>query len=487
MKAGVTIAIVGIIYWLRLDPYAGLMLDDAWYMVLGKSLAMGEGFRVISSSAAAIVPSVPPGFPALLSIVFWFNPSYPDNVVLLKSISVLAMAGVGVACWWDFTRNRDVPGEQALWMAAAVALSPAFVFLATSTVMAECVFALAQLLTVIAVERAMKRDGSDSRGALAAGVFASATLLISTTGIAAVAASVVYLAVHRRWRQAAIFAATVALLLLPWQAYSRANAPTMDERITHGGSIAYSDGQETALEHSAADNLVNVLTRDIGAVVLPVLFRPASESGQEVRLVGPFGRGTMGGAPETMVISALLVVVMLVGVYRSSAWLSLPVLLIASSLVMFATASSLTTRYVLPLAPFLSWLLWRGFGHAKAARMAVLVVLGLQLFDHTLYIREKTSGMPRWIAEAREVDDVLSWMAGTLREDGAVASSNPGLVFLRTGRKGIVSVRPDPNWDTWRRTGIRYVATLRPDEIPLGQLNTVRILFHNGRLWVVRL
>ena len=56
------------------------------------------------------------------------------------------MVGVGVACWIDFTRHRERRRtRQALSLVAAIVLTPAFVFLATSTVMAECVFTLAQL------------------------------------------------------------------------------------------------------------------------------------------------------------------------------------------------------------------------------------------------------------------------------------------------------------------------------------------------------
>ena len=501
MKLAVTIVVVVAVYLLRIDPFAGLLLDDAWYLVLGKALSLGEGFRLISSSAAAIVPSVPPGFPALLSIVFWFNPSYPDNVVALKAVSLVAMAGVGVACWWDLTRHRDVPDEEALLIAAAVMLTPALVFLATSAVMAECVFTLAQLATVIAVERATRATSHLSRSALVAGACAAATVLIRTAGLAAIAASIGYLLVHRRWRQAALFVATVVVLVSPWQAYSSVNAASADERIAHGGTIAFSYGElirrdspgavDTAVSARefiwrGAANLAGMATKDVGAVVIPELFRWPSESGLEVMSVGAPGRGSMGGAIGTRVVSAVLVVVMLWGIYRSSAWLSLPVMLIAASLVMFSTVSSLTIRYVVPLAPFLVWLLWRGLGGARVARVAVLVVIGFHLVDHTQYLRAAAAGQSPWMAEARDVGTVLTWMQTSLPEDGPVASSNPGLVYLHTGRQGIVAVRPELNWDSWKASGLRYVAALRPTDIP-SRHRSATVLLRNGRLWVVRM
>lgn len=502
MKIAGTIAIVAAIYLLRLDPYAGLILDDAWYMVLGKSLALGEGFRLISSSAAPILPAVPPGFPAILSIVFWFSPSYPDNIYLLKVVSLLAMAGVGVACWWDFTRHRDVPRDQAVLLATAVMLTPAFVFLATSAVMAEAVFTMLQLLTVIAVERAVRRDAEDTRGPLLSGALASAATLVRTAGIAAIGASLVYLLVQRRWRQAGIFAATVATILLPWQLYARANAPGSEDRLANGGTIAYSYEQLLAMERPGAvgtdisrdrflarygRNLQDMLTRDVGALVLPSLYRGPAESGEEAVSVGRPGRGSMGGAVGTMVVSAVIVCVMLAGVSRRSAWLSLPVLLIAASMAMIASVGSLTFRYVLPLSPFLLLYLWRGIWHPASARIALMVVLGFQLMDHSLFIREKRAGTAVWGAEAADAEALLTWMGTHLDGPGAIASSNPGLVYLRTGRKGVVSSFPDANWERWRASGVRYVAALRKGERPPRRPGAQLLFQTNGRLWIVEM
>ena len=75
------------------------------------------------------------------------------------------MAGVGACCWIDFTRHRGVANGQAMLLAGIVVSTPAFVFLATSTVMAECVFSVALLLAVLAVERVIRATaGAASRG-----------------------------------------------------------------------------------------------------------------------------------------------------------------------------------------------------------------------------------------------------------------------------------------------------------------------------------
>ena len=54
---------------------------------------------------------------------------------------------------------RQMPRELAACVAIAVTMTPAFVFLATSTVMSECVFTLTQLATVLLIHRSV-RDSS---------------------------------------------------------------------------------------------------------------------------------------------------------------------------------------------------------------------------------------------------------------------------------------------------------------------------------------
>ena len=181
-------ALATLTYVLRLDGAAGLIVDDAWYVVLAKALAQGDGYRLISSGAAQILPAVPPGFPLLLSGVFVVNPDFPANVIGLKVVSVAAMIGVGALTYRHLRDTRMWMPSQAAPASLAVLLTPAFVFLATSTVMAECVFTLAQLGAVWLIDRAAHRNqtGMARRRAVLAGLAAGGALLVRSAGIAVV-------------------------------------------------------------------------------------------------------------------------------------------------------------------------------------------------------------------------------------------------------------------------------------------------------------
>jgi hypothetical protein len=504
--AAAAAAAVLAIYWLRLDTAAGLIGDDAWYLVLAKALAQGDGYRLISSAATEILPAVPPGFPAILSLVFRVSPSFPDNLLWLKLVSVLAMLGAGLACWVDFTRHRGVPPLQALLLVTATVITPAFVFLATSTVMADCVFTFAQVLAVVLVERARRAGDTATRPAIVAGVVAAAAVLFRTAGVAVVAAAIAYFVFARRWRQAAAFAIVVAVCLAPWQLYARAHAPTFEQRLAHGGTIAFSYQQLMAMTRpgdtrsagvSLGDtvqrigrNVSGILTRDVGAVLVPAFYRGPAESGQEVvSVVGGTGQvGSMGRAGATMVVSLILSAIVAAGIASRREWLSLPALLIAASAAIIALVGSQTFRYVVPLAPFLLLFFWRGLRSGSLARIAVLVLLGFNLMDHALYIQQKLTATPDWLADARETDELLAWMSSNLTGPGAVATDNPGLVFLKTGRKTVASANPDVNWSRWKAGGVRYVVAVRRSDLP-AESRGARVLFQTARrrLWLVEI
>ena len=526
--AGLLLAVC--VYVLRLDRVVGLVVDDAWYVLLGQALARGDGYRLISSAATPIMPVVPPGFPAILSIVFRFSPEFPQNMLLLKSVSIAAMMGVGLLSYRYFVECRPVPWQLGIGISVATILTPGFVFLATSTVMAESVFTLGQLLTIIVIERSV-RTGDDARGrraTLIAAVLAAATMLVRSTGVALIVAVVLYLVTERRWRRAVVFAAATSACLLPWTFYARAHEPTSAQRLEHGGAIAYAysdsirmrraadptSGQVTLRELPArvGENLVNVFGRDVGGVFVPAFFRGPDESGEEVvALGGQLGltAGSMGSATATMIISFVLSSIALIGyVSAARARLTAAEVLLPISFAMIVAVPFFTFRYVLPLAPFLFFYLVEGIRTStrwferwmtgtrrdpwRLARIVILCIVGLDVYDHAQYIFDAhhadRAQRVDWIADAREVDAVLDWMKQNLEQEGAVATTNPALVYLETGRKTLAIDDHPNNWRKWKARGVRYVVSLRPGPLPESSYG-YRLLYQSPRrrLWVIEM
>ena len=516
IAAGLVLAAL-LIYALRVNEVAGLMADDAWYALLGKSLADGTGYKIISSAAEAIHPLPPPGFSALLSIVFRASPDFPQNVPLLKSVSIAAMMGVGLLTYGYLRRHRQQSREIAGCVAVATALVPAFVFLATSTLMSEGVFTLAQLAAVVLIHRSV--EASDARRRLlltiAAAGLTAAAVLIRSAAAGLVLAMIFWLVYERRWKGAALYAAVVVLSLLPWMTYARLNAPTAEQRAAHGGPLAYDyldqltmrwagvpgSGRVTIADIPAriVTNLTNVAARDIGGIFVPAILRGPSESGEEVvSLWGSTGlaSGGMGAAGETMAISLLLSSIVLTGfIVTVRRRMTVAEFLVPISVAIILLWPFASFRFMLPLIPFLFFYLVVGLQtltrSAQVARIVLLCVIGLSLFDHAGYVfhmrRQSEPVQGGWVGSAREVDTALVWIRDNLGSDGIIATTNPALLYLRTGRKSI-TYDAGSQMATWKARGVRYLVCLLPLELPAAGTGNYKVLYHSpARLWVIEL
>jgi hypothetical protein len=511
---------VSIVYVARLNDVAGLMVDDAYYILLGKALAEGKGYRIISSGATAMLPLYPPGFPLVLSPIFRIAPDFPGNVWLLKSISIAAMFATSVLTYGWCRQQRMAP-PLAACAAMLIALCPAFVFLATSTVMSECLFTLAQLAAVFAIQRSGQVPHPRGTGLVVLGaVMGASAMLMRSAGAAVLVTAGLWLVKEREWKRASMFAAVAAVCLLPWLAYSHAHAPTREERVAHGGSIAYeyqeqlwmrwagTPGYGTAtvadLPARVATNLEDIFARGFGGIFVPALFRGPSESGEElVSLGGAVGirMGSMGSAGATKVISTVIGFVVMLGfVVAARRQATVAELLVPVSVVIILIWPFWSFRFLLPLTPFLivylvagittlaAWVQRSGRAAVLApamARMALLCLIGLSVLDHVGYIvharnGSRLDGVP-WLAQAREIDSALAWL-NAHTDGGVVATTNPALVYLRTGRKTVSFDGSLPELLA-RKGDVHVVACFVPVQAP--ETPELRLVHTSpGGLWI---
>ena len=117
-------ALVLVIYLLRLDRTAGLIVDDAWYVMFGQALARGEGYSLVNAPTPGILPpNYPPGFASSCRSSSCCRPAFPENVLLLKAVSIAAMMALGVVSYWYFFRYRKLPQPLALALAVATVIT----------------------------------------------------------------------------------------------------------------------------------------------------------------------------------------------------------------------------------------------------------------------------------------------------------------------------------------------------------------------------
>lgn len=484
-----------IIYLLRLDRVFGLFVDDAWYVMLAKALATGQGYTLINSPSPGITPFYSPGFPALLSIFYRLSPSFPNNIYLLKSVSIAAMMGAGALSCIYFKRFRDLPTYVSLGLSLSTVIYPTIVFLATSAVMSEPVFICAQLGAILLIERCVREGGAGASAKWAAlgGVVAAFAFLTRPAGVGLLAAGGLYLAKERLLKQAAIFAAAVALLVGPWMLYSSSRAPTPAQQVEQGGNIVQpyttqlwqrTAGQPLSGTISAGDlpkriwnNLSEIGRYDFGGLVFYSLYRPL-EPGEPIRI-----------SSEARLISLALMLLALAGYIRIVMnRLTVVELVVPFSIVVSCLWGWEQYRLVLPLAPFLLCYLLMGVRgiarlfrkldkEARAGResIAMLVFAWLfvlfNLYGNVRYIQKKNEPQPenglRWIRSFEENLDLINHISANIPKEDVIATQNPALVHLFTGHKTVASDDPAGSWEAWNRIGVRYLAQTSP--LPLAR------------------
>jgi hypothetical protein len=94
-----------------------------------------------------------------------------------------------------------------------------------------------------------------------------------------------------------------------------------------------------------------------------------------------------------------------------------------------------------------------------------------------------------WISQARDVDITLAWMKSSLGTGGIIATTNPALLYLKTGRKSIGCDHPTAEWHTWKGRGVRYVAVLFPLALPTAHRDDFKVLYQSPakKLWVIEI
>ena len=484
------------IYLLRLDRVSGFFVDDGWYVLLAKSLATGHGYTLLNSPSSGIPPLYPPAFPFLLSLVFRVAPQFPQNLWLLKMVSVLAMLAVGGLTFRYCTRHRQLPASIALGLGLVVVLCPPLVFLATSTVMSECVFALIFLLTVVIVEKAVQAERLGLAGrawqfAALAGALAAIGFLTRSIALALMAAGFLYFLKERLFKSAAIFVGGVILIAGPWMLYSRSHQPTPEQRQEQGGHIVlpYSEQfwqRRAGFEDSGTINVSLLPTRVrnnsleiAGRDVLHVLAAPVFEA-----LRDPFAEikrdaVSEGRTGEPLISSFLLFGIVLAGFIAAvRERITMAELAVPFSLAIIIFWPWETFRFILPLIPFL--LLYTVLGvrtlHAFHQRLrqrqeiksqntvmglAIVIFLGISLYAHASYLLKRYSTdaavNPQWIKSFADAEEMMTWMKSNTSENDVIVTNNPPLVHLYTGRKTVAYGSPQANWQNWKRIGVRYL------------------------------
>lgn len=211
----ITIAVVlAITLAVQTAQPVGAFWDDGVYLITARALASGDGYRFTHLPGMPAAVHYPPGWPALLAVVWRLSPGFPDNIALLRFVNpILAALAAGLACAYGARRLRLPPILAAATVVVFAATLPVLVL--DGVLFAEPLFLVVTTLALFAADAAAR--GGGARRALVAGLAAGAATLVRSAGLVLVPAIVLALLIERRLRDAFVSGAAAVAVLVPWQ------------------------------------------------------------------------------------------------------------------------------------------------------------------------------------------------------------------------------------------------------------------------------
>jgi len=210
------ILVLGLALWEPFPP--GIWHDDGVYVLLGRSLAQGDGLRYVGIPGEPLAPKFPPLYPFLLAVAWVLDPRFPENAGILGGVNLL-LVSVAAGLFLAFLRRvLRVPLPLAVAVTLLTWMSPNL-WRVTLVPLSEPLFVLTLTLALWAGAR-LERGGG--RRELALFLLAGGLAFYARTlGVAVLLGGVVALLLRRRTRMALLTLLGSMAVVLPWILWSR--------------------------------------------------------------------------------------------------------------------------------------------------------------------------------------------------------------------------------------------------------------------------
>lgn len=460
--AGLLVALF--IYIGASTPSVGDGYDDGRYVMLSQGMARGLGFAQISVPGNPPEPQYPPGFPLMLSLIWLINPTFPENAIAFKLVSV-ACALVFAALTYGWLKWRGEGERTAILITLLTLFNPLILGYAASA-FSEMAYAAFSVGTLWLVERFARLAKWTWVDAIIPALVTAGALYIRTFGVALLIASFVFLFWQADRRKALLFGGLAVMLYAPWAARSLLllNGAGYSQQLflksmeqPELGTIGIGD-----LTLRVILNLRAYLLAGLPGAVMPSQVPLTHVNLDEALRVGaPFAGSDIALALVVMggVLGQIFLRRALVDWY------------LAFYFGVGLVWNWEPTRFVVPLIPFLYAALFfeiKLFAtprekHARLNRVlrvlafsALAIFLAANVVTQARYawgIHSTTAPSPDWAARLR----VFDWLKSNTASDNVFAAMNDSQVYLYTQRS---TVRDLGSAEAFARYGVDYVVLI---------------------------
>ncbi len=443
--AGLVVGAVHLLFRLSSEFLVGALNDDGVYVTLGKAIAEGAGYRSIHLVGAPVQVKYPPGFPLLLAIPWTLAGSLGAVRATVAVLNLGATAAAAGFIWWFGRRSLRV----APWPLAVCAAST---FLLEGTIqyfnipLSEPYLVLGWAAALVITYPLFDAGPLDARRlgrAVALGLVLAATALFRSVGMALLPALPIALAVHRRWREAALCAVGLLVPLIAWG--------TLHAAWIARGPVSSSPEELSYLRWLGVNGPVALLAypaKTIAANGVEYVPKLASYL---------FSSQVIGVCIVGLAIVA--VAVACVRLRRAHTDLVLTVLAVCALTLLWPFAQG---RLLLPLLPFLGLLaattmdagIRRSPEKVKWLLPAILGLATLAVSWRQVQLRAaaeralRTGVLPppqdlsptlTLAVRSRFIDQVVRWVRANTTPEDRIMVDAPPAVYLYTGRRTVVA------------------------------------------------
>jgi hypothetical protein len=204
----------GAAYWSANKEILGLFHDDGIYAVTAKSLAEGNGYRIVSLPGTPPQTKYPFLYSYLLSWVWAVDGDFPGNIPLLKAVNTVVLVGLFIVAVFFFRRNFPENSLAAVAFALLLCMNPV-IFTLTDYVLSDLLLVLFALVALtLSSSNPPFRQANRHWPVLAIAVGLGGLTRSAAAPLAV--AGLVHSAIRRNLREALWFAVGVGVVVLPW-------------------------------------------------------------------------------------------------------------------------------------------------------------------------------------------------------------------------------------------------------------------------------
>jgi hypothetical protein len=211
----------------RAQWHLGQSYDDGIYWVSAKSLASGEGYRVVSLPGQPYAVKYPPLYPLYLSLAWRLQPAFPQNLPIAAALQAMLLP-VYLALLLVFFRQSGFSWRRTLLVAAMTIVSFNVVLL-TITLLSELLFGCFLLGAILVIERSVvSTDRTSQWWALAGGLLTGLAYLTRNAAFPLFVAVPIFFVLRKRFSLSLFFFALALPIAAAWHLWT----------FTHYGSGA---------------------------------------------------------------------------------------------------------------------------------------------------------------------------------------------------------------------------------------------------------